>query len=165
MRRSRRALLAGASGAVAAGVMVPFGTMAQGATPVMPGATPVAGGGIAFSAVASLSHSNSPDTPVWPRNPSFAMETLSTVEADGFYTNLLTYHEHTGTHMDSPSRFIADGITADLIDSASLVAPLVVVDVTDAAADDEDYGLAVHDLETHARGWLDGLRALIWCRE
>jgi len=115
------------------------------ATP-MAEATPVAGGAISFSNVVNLSHQNAIGVPVWPGNPEFQIENASTVEADGFYTNILTYHEHTGTHMDSPSHFIADGITADLIQPRSQVAPLVVVDVTDQASADEDYALSVDDL-------------------
>jgi kynurenine formamidase len=145
IRRTRRSLLGHGAALAAAGLAMPLVSQAQDGTPA-PIASPVATGCIPVGAVASLSHSNSPDTPVWPGNPSFQIEVYSTVEADGFYTNVLTYHEHTGTHMDSPSHFIADGITADLISPASLVAPLAVVDVTIQAATDEDYGLTVDDL-------------------
>lgn len=138
---SRRGLL-GAAAATAA--LAPLGALAGQATPV---ASPVAGPqDFSWSSVASLSHSNSPDTPVWPGNPSFAMETVVTIENDGFYANVLTCHEHTGTHMDAPAHFITDGATVDQLDPAQLVAPLAVIDVTAQAEADVDYGLAVDDL-------------------
>jgi kynurenine formamidase len=143
---SRRRFLAG-SGAVAAaaaGAFMPIAGLAQGATPA---ATPVGEARtIDFTSVASLSYANSPATPVWPGNPSFAMETVVTIEDDGFYGNVLTFHEHTGTHLDSPAHFFTDGATVDLIDPGQLVAPLAVIDVTAHATADEDYGLSVDDI-------------------
>lgn len=137
---NRRHLLGSASAMAGAAAFAPSSLGAQGATPV---ASPA---NIAFNQVANLSHSNSPSTPVWPGNPSFEMETVVTVENDGFYANVLTFHEHTGTHMDSPAHFFTDGITADLIAPSSLIAPLAVIDVTAAAESDEDYGLTVDDI-------------------
>lgn len=142
-RLNRRSLLATAA---ATSAMVPLLGAAQSATPATE-ATPVSEGAtISFTNVASLSHSNSPTTPVWPGNPEFAMETVVTVEADGFYANVLTYHEHTGTHLDSPSHFVADGITADLIDPRTFVAPLVVIDVIAQTETNVDYGLSIDDI-------------------
>jgi kynurenine formamidase len=138
---SRRGFIGGVGASAA---MLPFAGAARQATP---GASPVvAERAISYTTVTSLSYSNSPATPVWPGNPSFEMETLVTVEADGFYANLLTYHEHTGTHMDSPAHFIADGQTADLLDPAQFVAPLAVIDVSAQAEADVDYGLAIDDI-------------------
>jgi kynurenine formamidase len=141
---SRRSFVASSGAAAAAGALLPMMGHAQGATPI---ATPVGGAqSISFSTVTSLSHSNSPATPVWPGNPSFAMETLVTVETDGFYANLLTYHEHTGTHMDSPAHFIGDGQTADLLDPRMFVAPLAVIDITAQVEADVDHGVTVDDI-------------------
>jgi kynurenine formamidase len=140
---SRRNFLASSGALAAAGAFLPMAGFAQ-ATPV---ATPVGDArSLSYSAVTSLSYANSPATPVWPGNPIFAMETLVTVEADGFYANLLTFQEHTGTHMDSPAHFIADGITVDLIEPRNLVAPLAVIDVTAKVTADVDYGLSVDDV-------------------
>jgi kynurenine formamidase len=140
----RRRLLASSGVLAGALAVAPSLLTAQGATPVA--TSMAAAASISFSSVINLSHSNSPATPVWPGNPAFEMETLVTVAEDGFYANLLTYHEHTGTHIDSPAHFIADGITADQIAPASLVAPLVVIDVRAAAEADEDYALSVDDI-------------------
>ncbi len=140
---SRRNFLAG-TGAVAVGALLPVAGFAQGATPV---ATPVAGARtITFEIVANLSHAISPASPVWPGRDPFQIEVATTIEADGFYSNIMTHHEHVGTHLDSPAHFVADGITADLIDPAQLVAPLAVIDVTAQAAADADYALSVDDI-------------------
>ena len=137
----------GTAGTVAAaGFLAPMSLQAQSATPI---ATPVsAGGTIAYTSVTSLSYPNSSATPVWPGNPSFAMEAVVTIENDGFYANVLTFHEHTGTHMDAPGHFFEDGSTADLVDPSQLVAPLVVIDITGQAAANVDYGVAVDDIMT-----------------
>jgi kynurenine formamidase len=142
---TRRNLL-GAAAFATAGALAPTSLLGQVATPV---ATPVATGGTAtWTTVTNLSHANSPATPLWPGSPAFAMETVVTIENDGFYGNVLTFHEHTGTHMDTPGHFFTDGATADRIDPSRLVAPLVVIDITAQAEADVDYGLTVDDIMT-----------------
>ena len=124
---NRRHLLGGAGAIAGTAALNPSFLLAQGATPA---ASPVAEAAtISFSQVVNLSHPNSPATPVWPGNPTFEMETVVTVENDGFYANVLTFHEHTGTHLDAPAHFVADGATADLIAPSSLFAPLAVDDI------------------------------------
>lgn len=141
---SRRNFIGAAGAVTAAGLLMPMSLHAQSATPV---ASPVsAGGTVSYGNVTNLSYANSPATPVWPGNPSFAMEAVVTIENDGFYANVLTYHEHTGTHMDSPGHFFADGATVDRIDPTQLVAPVVVIDITAQAEADVDYGVAVDDI-------------------
>ena len=140
----RRRLLGSAVAIGGAAALAPNLLGAQSATPV---ATPVgAATTITFATVLNLSHSNSPSIPVWPGNPNFEMETLATVAENGFYANLLTYQEHTGTHLDSPAHWFSDVITADLIAPTSLVAPLVVIDVIAQTEADVDYGLTVDDI-------------------
>lgn len=141
---SRRQLL-GASGAVAAaGLLAPFATVAQNATPV---ATPVAPSlGLTINSVVSLSHVLTPESPVWPGNDPFMIESVVTIEEDGFYGNRLTVWEHTGTHVDAPAHFFADGATADLIDPRALIAPLAVIDITAKADADDDASVAVDDI-------------------
>ncbi len=143
---NRRHLLGGAGAIAGTAALNPSFLLAQGATPA---ASPVAEAAtISFSQVVNLSHPNSPATPVWPGNPTFEMETVVTVENDGFYANVLTFHEHTGTHLDAPAHFVANGATADLIAPSSLIAPLVVIDITAAVDADVDYALAVDDILT-----------------
>ena len=62
---------------------------------------------------------------------------------------MFTWHlaEHTGTHLDAPLHFSADGASADELTMEQLVVPLVVVDVKEQAAADADYQVSVEDLK------------------
>lgn len=141
---SRRNFLAASGVVAAAGALAPLTIRAQGATPV---ATPIVEGRtITYSVVADLSHALSPASPVWPGRLTFQMETETTVADDGFYANVLTIHEHVGTHLDAPAHFFEDGTTTDLIGPDQLVAPLAVLDVTAQASADVDYALTIDDI-------------------
>ncbi|MDP9364187.1 MAG: cyclase family protein [Chloroflexota bacterium] len=131
----------------------------QGATPVAGGATPVAGGGTpaagplasptalgAFTRIQDLSHVHSPTFPMFPGAQQMTINVLVTVEADGFYKNELVLDEHTGTHMDAPAHFVADGLSADALPPQRLVAPLAVIDIAARAAGDPDAQLTPDDL-------------------
>ncbi len=141
---SRRRFLGSAGAVAAAGVLTPLTLRAQSATPI---ATPImTGGTVTYTTVANLSHALSPTSPVWPGRLKFGMETDTTVADAGFFASILTLHEHVGTHMDAPAHFFEDGLSADLIDPARLVAPLAVIDVTAQAAADEDYAVTPDDI-------------------
>ena len=141
---SRRRFLGSAGAVAAAGVLTPLTLRAQSATPI---ATPImTGGTVTYTTVANLSHALSPTSPVWPGRLKLGMETDTTVADAGFFASILTLHEHVGTHMDAPAHFFEDGLSADLIDPARLVAPLAVIDVTAQAAADEDYAVTPDDI-------------------
>jgi len=141
---SRRRFLGSAGAVAAAGVLTPLTLRAQSATPI---ATPImTGGTVTYTTVANLSHALSPTSPVWPGRLKLGMETDTTVADAGFFASILTLHEHVGTHMDAPAHFFEDGLSADLIDPARLVGPLVVLDVTEQAAADEDYAVTPDDI-------------------
>lgn len=146
---TRRQLL-GQTGAAAAVAAVGVGSLsartarAQDATPV---ASPVAGaipGG--FSQIVDLTHTYGEDFPVFPGGPQLEIETMTTVADGGYYKNLLTLDEHTGTHMDAPAHFAEDGITADQIPAEQLIAPLVVIDISERAVSDPDTEGTVDDI-------------------
>ena len=63
----------------------------------------------------------------------------------------LRLNEHTGTHIDAPLHFTADGKSVAELPVEDLVAPLVVVDIRAKAADDADAQLTPDDLKT----WTD----------
>src|SRR5688572_22398232 len=92
-------------------------------------ATPVAGRVAlpGFSSVVDLTHIVSPDFPVYPGTPPMEQTVFVTVAANGYYQNILTLNEHTGTHMDAPAHFDEAGMTAELIPAERLFAPLAVV--------------------------------------
>lgn len=155
-RYDRRHLLraTAAAGAIAAmNVATPRGVFAQAtaaATPLAsPAASPVASlgvGAIPANSIVDMTHVMSPTFPVWPGNEPFAMETLSTVVPDGFYTNKLSYYEHTCTHLDAPAHFVDGAPTADLLPVENFVAPLAVIDISARATDDPDTGVTPDDI-------------------
>ncbi len=46
--------------------------------------------------------------------------------------NRWTIVEHSGTHMDAPIHFSADGMTADLIPISDLIVPVAVINIAAA---------------------------------
>jgi arylformamidase len=57
-----------------------------------------------------------PDMPVWPGDPSVAMQQISKIE-DGDNANVthVSLSAHTGTHVDAPFHFLPDGNTLDAV--------------------------------------------------
>lgn len=139
-------LVAGAAAAVTATSGRRFA--AAQATPVAPPlATPVATPRLAgFTTMVDLTHVVSPAFPVYPGTGQMEIDSDRTIADDGYYSLKLTFNEHTGTHMDAPAHFVADGLTADLIPIERLVAPLAVIDISSRAASDPDAQLLPDDI-------------------
>ena len=127
---SRRALMGGAAAAGAALAMPPRRAAAQ----VAPGET------------IDLTHTLHPDFPTYFGAPGFSMEQTAAFADSGFNQWRLTIDEHTGTHIDAPLHFSADGASVDAIPPSSLVCPLVVIDIREKAAADPDAQLTPEDL-------------------
>ena len=90
------------------------------------------------STVVDLSHRLTPDFPLFPvYDPVRVAEKFSCSE-DGFFVRSWAFDEHSGTHVDAPAHFSDEAATVDRIDPAELVLPVVVVDVRDAVARDDD---------------------------
>ena len=95
----------------------------------------------------NLSHLNDPAvTPVFPGDPPFELETVATIEEDGFYQQYVREAEHTGTHWGAPCHFQAGGRCADDLDPADLYLPAVRIDVRALVILDADYEVTVADL-------------------
>ena len=95
-----------------------------------------------------LTHAFTTDFPVFPGGPQAERETLVAVETDGYYIQRWNFAEHTGTHMDFPGHFIADGLRTDEYPVEMLMGPAVVVDIAARAEDDPDTMLTVDDLKS-----------------
>jgi kynurenine formamidase len=102
-----------------------------------------------------LTHSFSPDTPVWSGfgqakfSPASDPKTKRpyTIKEDGFRT---TYYEMVGqygTHVDPPAHFAEDGITMDEIPLKQMILPLIVLDDTPYLAKDPNHAFSVADLK------------------
>ena len=74
--------------------------------------------------------------------------TLARTEDPPFYAyaNQWTFAEHSGTHLDVPAHFFANGRTVDQIPLEELILPAVVIDISDRAAIDPDTTVAVSDI-------------------
>jgi len=134
-RLSRRGLFHGAGAFAVAG-----------AAAALPRAPLFAAEPRSFSRVVDLTHAMAPDFPTFGGSPNLEMETLVTLEKDGY--NMKRWHlvEHTGTHMDAPIHFSKDGQSADEIPAEHLVVPLVIVDIRAKAQENPDAQVTPDDL-------------------
>ncbi len=107
--------------------------------------------GIDPQKVVDLSHPYDAETVYWPTDKDgFELETLSAGKTEGgwyYAANRFETAEHGGTHVDAPIHFAEGKKSVEEIPLASLIGPLVVVDVTDAASENADYRVTVADLE------------------
>src|SRR5918993_4396088 len=99
-----------------------------------------------FRDVVDLTHVFSPSLPVYPGYKPLQVRPRFTIARDGFADNEMTFDEHTGTHIDAPSHFVAGAVPADRIPVDRLIAPLVVISITARAAKDPDTLVSVDDL-------------------
>lgn len=97
-----------------------------------------------------LGHSYNDKTLYWPTSPSrFELTQLSYGDTDGgwFYAAFsICTPEHGGTHMDAPRHFAEDGVTTEKVPLENLIAPGVVIDISDRTAGDPDYRLTPQDV-------------------
>jgi len=88
----------------------------------------------------------------WPNSPGgFELKRLAYGPTPGgwFYSsNTFCAPEHGGTHIDAPIHFSERGATVDQIPLTQLIAPAVVIDITNKAASDPDYRLTADDVRT-----------------
>ncbi len=144
---SRRDLIkaAGVAALTAAAASVPAQAQDKpSAKPIAPDPGPM----IQFNPgrLIDLTHTTTPSFPVFPGGKQFASKTMSKVVPDGYYTNHWEIDEHTGTHMDAPAHFFADGKTADTLPITNFIAPLVLIDITARADRNPDASLTPDDL-------------------
>jgi len=97
--------------------------------------------------VEDLTHELHPDFPTYFGEPGFSMEQLYNFSDNGF--NLFTYNvnEHTGTHIDAPLHFSADGQSVAEIPVENLVVPLCIIDIASRAQSDADAQLTPEDIK------------------
>lgn len=71
-------------------------------------------------------------TPHWPDQPDVKLERMISMD-DGAVCNVSMLHlsVHTGTHMDAPLHFVADGIGMDQMPLDATIGPCRVVEIRD----------------------------------
>jgi len=78
-------------------------------------------------------------------------EVIVTVPANGFYAQKWSFWEHSGTHMDVPAHFIANGRRSPQLTPAELVAPAAVIDISARVASNPDAAVTPDDIRAFER--------------
>lgn len=97
--------------------------------------------------VEDLTYTISSEFPTYFGQPGFSAEQMFNFKENGFNLFQYTMNEHTGTHIDAPLHFSADGASVDEIPVSELVVPLCVVDIAAKAAEDPDAQVTPDDLK------------------
>ena len=117
---------------------------------------PIEARSITYRRVLDLSHPIHTGIPRWPGDPPVKFTTAATLESEGFRLGSFSMGEHSGTHMNAPSSFHAQGVPIDAYSPESLVAPAVVLDIRDRAVNSTvgaDYCLEVSGLADWEEKW------------
>jgi len=99
-----------------------------------------------FRDVHDLTHTFTAKTPVFPAFKPIQIKPKFAIAKDGFFTNEITFDEHTGTHMDSPAHFVQSGTTADRLPADKFIAPLAVINIESRASKNADAVVTVDDV-------------------
>ncbi|UUP17911.1 cyclase family protein [Nitratireductor thuwali] len=130
----RRSAVAGA--AAAATISAPQALFAQKAMPTK---------------VEDMTHTLTEDFPTYFGDQQFFVKPLFNYAEHKFNINEWRLNEHTGTHMDAPLHFSADGTSVDEIPVGDLVCPLAVIDIREKASTDADAQVTPDDI----RAWIE----------
>lgn len=133
---SRRQLFGGAASA-AAGVAA----LASGLTAARPALAQASG------KVVDLTHTYDGDFPTFDGKPGILFNKQVDFAKDGYSIYELTIYEHTGTHIDAPLHFTADGLSVAELAPENLVCPLCIVDIAAKAAEDANAMVTAEDIE------------------
>ncbi len=124
-------------GAAMAGAAAAVGTTA--------GAPAAMAGG--HTTVEDMTHTLHHDFPTYFGEPGFTMTQKFNFAEHHFNLMDLAINEHTGTHIDAPLHFSADGASVDEIAVSNLVAPLCVIDIAARAAENPDAQVTPDDIK------------------
>lgn len=97
--------------------------------------------------VEDLTHTYDASFPTYFGVPGIEMEQKFKFAENGFNLMQLSLNEHTGTHVDAPLHFSADGNAVEEIPVGTLVAPLCVIDIAAKAEADADAQVTPDDLK------------------
>jgi len=99
--------------------------------------------------IIDLTHPFSDRTIYWPTEEGFRLQVQAAgMTEKGYYyaANSFCAAEHGGTHIDAPVHFAQGKATVDQIPLERLIAPAILVDIQDRAAQDRDYQVSIQDL-------------------
>lgn len=76
-----------------------------------------------------LTHTFTPDMPVYPGDPKATLEQTAYIQKDTYNDHKITTHMHVGTHMDAPLHMIKNGKRIDEIDPERFFGNGILIDV------------------------------------
>jgi arylformamidase len=82
-----------------------------------------------------------------------AIETMGTISSFGRRTSYISIGTHSGTHIDAPSHFIAEGISVDKIDLSRFFGSAQVFDLTNVPT---SWEISRDELKTLLKGYMPG---------
>ena len=85
--------------------------------------------------------------PTWGGSPGIKTNQTFNFKEHGFNLFMLEVNEHTGTHLDAPLHFSADGQAVHEIPVENLVCPLCVIDIREKAASNSDAQVTPDDVK------------------
>jgi kynurenine formamidase len=97
--------------------------------------------------VVDLTHAFDENFPTFDGNPGIQKEWAVKMEESGYQLWKLTIMEHSGTHIDAPFHFSADGASVEKLPVEQLMAPLCVVDIAAKAMEDANAMVEPADIE------------------
>ncbi|KAJ7270128.1 putative cyclase [Mycena haematopus] len=84
--------------------------------------------------IVDLSHSLKPGMQIYPGDPVFCSSCATTIPKDGYAVRSLSMGSHTGTHVDAPSHFIADGKSIEQIPLSTFIGQALLIRLTHKSA-------------------------------
>jgi kynurenine formamidase len=97
--------------------------------------------------VEDMTHAMGEDFPTFGGAQQVFKMPVFNIKEHGYNLNEWKINEHTGTHMDAPLHFSADGQAVDEIAVGSLVCPLAVIDIRAKAAENADAQVTADDIK------------------
>ena len=101
-----------------------------------------------FRAVVDLTHPISDKVPTFSPDESadYKVQVAATIEKEHYFARKISFPEHFGTHIDAPAHFVKGLWTVDQIPPERLIAPMVVLDISNKTKAAPDYQLSIKDI-------------------
>lgn len=101
--------------------------------------------------VVDLTQPLHPGVVMWPGSPGPVFDVVMRLAPDGSYGRVVTFGEHTGTHMDAPGHMAQGAALLHDIDPSTLIRPAAVIDISADVGDDPDAVLILAQVEAFER--------------
>ncbi|PZF78011.1 cyclase family protein [Aestuariivirga litoralis] len=97
--------------------------------------------------VVDLTHTFDENFPTFDGKPGIEMEKVVDFKTNGYTIYKLTIFEHSGTHIDAPLHFTADGTSVADLAPENLVCPLCILDIKARAKEDPNAMVTKADID------------------